>query len=66
MPDIYTPIYKTSHQHTNSIEGDSFFDFHIHYTTQRYQEAGYAIEKYAKPTDKYDNFDSALEYILNP
>ena len=53
-----------SHLHTNDIEGDTFFEYHIHYATERYQEAGWAIEKYAKLTDKYDNYDGALEYML--
>ncbi|MDZ7814842.1 MAG: DUF1828 domain-containing protein [Planctomycetota bacterium] len=29
-----------SHQHTNKIEGNTFFDFHIHQATERYQEFG--------------------------
>ena len=29
-----------SHQHTNQIEGDTFYDFHIHAATQRYQDIG--------------------------
>ncbi len=29
-----------SHEHTNRIEGDEFYDFHIHEATERYQEIG--------------------------
>ena len=29
-----------SHEHTNHIEGGSFYDFHIHLATERYQELG--------------------------
>jgi len=29
-----------SHEHTNHIEGLSFYDFHIHLATERYQELG--------------------------
>jgi hypothetical protein len=31
-----------SHEHTNRIEGDTFYDFHIHMATARYQELGMA------------------------
>lgn len=30
-----------SHQHTNKIERETFYDFHIHQTTERYQAAGF-------------------------
>ena len=53
------------HKHTNKLEGDSFRDFHIHYATQRYQEAGWDIDAYAEPTDRYDTVDGALETLLN-
>jgi hypothetical protein len=29
-----------SHEHRNMIEGNTFYDFHVHTATQRYQEAG--------------------------
>ena len=29
-----------SHEHTNHIEGDTFYDYHIHMATERYQEIG--------------------------
>jgi len=29
-----------SHEHTNTIESDTFYDFHIHTATERYQESG--------------------------
>ena len=49
-----------SHEHTNHIEGDSFYDFHIHLATERYQEIGAREDAYAKPTDRYGSFDDAL------
>src|SRR6266404_2169838 len=30
-----------SHEHTNKIEGNKFYDFHIHYATERYQNTGF-------------------------
>lgn len=31
-----------SHEHTNQIEHETFYDFHIHFATERYQELGRA------------------------
>lgn len=36
-----------SHQHTNRIEDETFYDFHIHTATQRYQELGMREDAYA-------------------
>jgi len=57
--------YNGVHKHTNKIEGTSFRAFHIHYATQRYQEAGWDIDTYAETTDKYAAIDSALELLLD-
>jgi hypothetical protein len=53
-----------SHQHTNLIEGDTFYDFHIHKATERYQEIGAREDSYAEPTDKYSDYYSALQGLL--
>ena len=53
-----------SHEHTNKLEGDKFYDFHIHEATQRYQEAGLREDAYAEPTDRYADFDDALRCML--
>ncbi len=57
--------YNGAHRHTNKLESNSFRDFHIHYATQRYQEAGWDIDAYAEPTDRYDTVDGALEILLD-
>ena len=49
-----------SHQHTNQIEGDSFYDFHIHMATQRYQDIGEREDTYAETTDRYSNLAGAI------
>ena len=36
-----------SHQHTNIIENDMFYDFHIHKATERYQELGMREDSFA-------------------
>jgi hypothetical protein len=42
-----------------------FRGFHIHYATQRYQEAGWDIDDYAEPTEKYGTLDQALELYFD-
>jgi Family of unknown function (DUF6978) len=53
------------HEHTNRIEGNKFYDFHIHMATQRYQELGMREDAYAEPTDRFSDFASALQCMLN-
>lgn len=57
--------YNGIHEHTNKLEGTRFRGFHIHYATQRYQEAGWDIDYYAEPTEKYRTVDQALEVYFN-
>ena len=57
--------YNGAHRHTNKLESNSFRDFHIHYATQRYQEAGWDIDAYAESTDRYDTVDGALDILLD-
>ena len=54
-----------SHEHTNQIERDTFYDFHIHYATERYQESGSREDAFAKTTDRYADFHSALRCMLD-
>lgn len=53
-----------SHEHTNQIEGNTFYDFHIHQATERYQESGAREDAFAEPTDKYGDFHSALRCLF--
>ena len=53
-----------SHQHINKIEGDAFYDFHIHMATQRYQEIGAREDFYAEVTDRYSDFRGALDCMM--
>ena len=53
-----------SHEHTNSIEGDIFYDFHIHLATERYQEIGSREDAYAESTHRYSDFAGAVECML--
>ena len=54
-----------SHEHTNSIEGDNFYDFHIHTATERYQEIGAREDAYAEVTDRYEDLDGALNCLFS-
>lgn len=53
-----------SHQHTNRIEGNSFYDFHIHTATERYQAGGYEEDHYAEPTDRFADLSGAIQCML--
>ena len=54
-----------SHEHTNCIEGVTFYDFHIHMATERYQQTGAREDSYAKPTDRYGDFRGALYCLID-
>ncbi len=53
-----------SHPHTNHIEGVSFYDFHIHMATERYQSIGSREDTYAEVTAEYSDFAGALNCML--
>ena len=53
-----------SHEHTNTIEGQTFYSFHIHTATERYQESGAREDAFAQPTDRHADLHSALLYML--
>jgi hypothetical protein len=53
-----------SHEHTNSIEGKTFYDFHIHRATERYQEFGSREDTFAEPTSRYQDLAGALRCLF--
>ena len=53
-----------SHEHTNHIEKNTFYDFHIHMATERYQELGAREDAYAEPTDQFSDFHSAFRCMV--
>ena len=53
-----------SHEHTNQIENERFYDFHIHLATERYQELGAREDAYARPTDRYGTLRGALDCLF--
>ena len=54
-----------SHEHTNTIEGYTFYDFHIHMATERYQTSGLREDTYAETTDRYADLHGAIQCMLN-
>ena len=54
-----------SHEHTNQIENETFYDFHVHFATERYQELGAREDAYARPTDRYGTFQHALACLFS-
>ncbi len=53
-----------SHEHTNQIENETFYDFHIHLATERYQRLGAREDAYARPTDRYGTFRDARDCLF--
>ena len=53
-----------SHEHTNPIEGETFYDFHIHMASERYQRTGNREDTYAMTTDRYADIDGAFACLL--
>lgn len=53
-----------SHRHKNHIEGTTFYDYHIHIATERYQARGGNEDGYAEVTDRYSDFAGALNCML--
>ena len=54
-----------SHEHTNAIESDRFYDFHIHTATARYQDLGIREDAYAEPSKRFSDFHSAVDCMIN-
>ncbi len=53
-----------SHEHTNTLEGQTFYDFHIHTATERYQESGLREDVFAEVTDRFADFHGAIRCLL--
>ena len=54
-----------SHEHTNHLEGQpSFYDFHIHRATERYQNSSHANDHFAEITDRYADIHGAFTCML--
>ena len=54
-----------SHEHTNPIEGKTFYEYHIHQATERYQQIGAREDTYAEPTNRFSDFQQAISCMIN-
>lgn len=54
-----------SHEHTNTIELDKFYNYHIHTATERYQELGMREDAYAEPSDRFSDLNAAVHCMLS-
>lgn len=54
-----------SHEHTNPLENETFYDFHVHEITERYQQGGRREDTYAKPTSRYGSAEEALGCLID-
>ncbi len=54
-----------SHEHTNKIECSTFYGFHIHTATERYQELGSDPDSFAEQSSKYYDFNSAVHCLFD-
>jgi len=53
-----------SHEHTNPLEAKTFYDYHIHEITERYQDSPHKDETFARPTDRYSNLAEAIDCLI--
>jgi hypothetical protein len=53
-----------SHVHGNRIEGTTFYDFHIHTATERYQLLGSREDTFAEPSRLFTNLSLALDCLV--
>lgn len=69
MPGTYTVFrlrrYNGKHQHTNVLEGEQLYDFHVHQATDRYQIPGFKEDHFAVATTRFYDLKSAVECLLN-
>jgi hypothetical protein len=53
-----------SHEHTNKIEGNTFYEFHIHTATERYQDRGMDEDAFAEPTTRFSDLNGAIDCMV--
>lgn len=53
-----------SHEHTNALDAQTFYAFHVHRATERYQQSGLREDAFAEPTTRYENFSGALQCLF--
>lgn len=68
VPGLYTIFrlrrYNGKHRHTNVLENQSFYEFHVHTATERYQRPGFHEDHFAEPTSRFYSLESAIQCLL--
>jgi hypothetical protein len=54
-----------SHEHTNIIESQTMYDFHVHFATERYQRLGTREDAFAEATTRYADLHGALDCLIH-
>ena len=44
---------------------ETFYGYHIHMATERYQEIGAREDAYAQPTDRFADYQQAIKCMLD-
>jgi hypothetical protein len=53
-----------SHEHTNQLERVTFYGFHIHTATERYQRERDKEDGFAEVTDRYNDLAGAIDCLI--
>jgi hypothetical protein len=68
LPNVHSVFrlrrYNGRHQHTNVLEKQTFYDFHIHTATSRYQTPGFREDHFAEITGRYATMDGAIQCLI--
>lgn len=54
-----------SHTHSNTIEGQKFYDYHVHFATERYQLIGAREDAYAEVNSAYVDLSGAISQMID-
>lgn len=71
LPELTTEVLRLrryngkSHEHKNPIEGNKFYEFHIHTATERYQQRDPDYpDMFAESTNRYADLSGALKCLI--
>lgn len=70
LPENVTGLFRLrryngkSHEHTNKIEKNTFYEFHIHTATERYLERGMDEDGFAEPTSRFSDLTGAINCMI--
>ena len=53
-----------SHEHSNNLEKEKIYGYHIHQSTERYQRSGLKEDEYATDTNIYSDIPSAFQCMI--